>query len=113
MMTISKSQMGTISAGVTERFVRLAVARLRELFRHETHGLDGKSLEDFVRRGITESGKLEIKLEVDVQRFLDLYFHIGKEFASLLWVRKILDDTSVSAMDRLDGVYSALYARRN
>lgn len=86
-------------------------AELRELRPWCCAGLSGSELRDRVARGIARAKAHELRSELGLCLYVHLVFTFGDDFdVELPWAAAILDDRTLDAQERIEGLYELAFA---
>lgn len=113
MLRIRKEQMDILGEYMLKKFEDYMVVHLRQRFAEQLKGTPEESIRTIVREGISKAKCYDIRIEHDVELYIDLMFILGDDFDTAektLWAGELLRNNKMLPRERIDGIYNRLEA---
>ena len=104
MLIIRDEQIRVFQQSRRTQFEDDMVAHLQRRFAGRPVAENAERLRVLVREGIQTAGTYGIKVVYDVRRFLEFSAELGPDFHRLPWVKKVLDDPTLSACGKMEQI---------
>lgn len=107
MLVIREEQMEVFKKVAIENFENRMFKHLRTVFSIQTMTLNDYELLKLIQVGIYNSKKYGMKMEWDIRRYLECSVLYGWDFdenPKTKWARKILNDQSINAREKMDKI---------
>jgi hypothetical protein len=111
MLRLRKEHLAAFEAHVVNLFVSRVLAHAKAVWQAECSELEEPVLSGIVRGAIQRGSALGLTTELDLVRFVDLSFLLGKDFETnplAGWTRPILADRMVPPRGKLDRLYQRM-----
>jgi hypothetical protein len=111
MLKIRKEQMDILGEYMLKKFEDYMVAHLRQRFTEQLQDTTDEALRTIVQKGISKAKCYDIRIEYDVERYIDLMFILGDGFDTAektLWAGELLRNTKLTHRERINGIYNHL-----
>jgi hypothetical protein len=114
MLSIRHDQFDALSRDLRERFLAGFVEHMRAVWPDRVTALTDEAIRALGAQGIGLADRYDIRREVDVLQFLDLFFAFGWDFEqgppNHAWAQSILSDPQLVGREKVDQLCHA--ARR-
>ncbi len=110
MLRLRKTQVVKLEEYMRTVFEKKMFAMITAKYPDQCENLQEKQIQELIARGIDRSARdYDIKMEHDVQRFIELMFLIAPDFDDAYdWAGKILNNHSFDARQKLDLLFDYL-----
>ena len=113
MLRIRKEQMDILGEYMLKKFEDYMVVHLRQRFAEQLKGTAEEAIRTIVREGISKAKCYDIRIEHDVERYIDLMFILGDDFDTsekILWAGELLRNNKMQPRERINGIFNHLEA---
>jgi hypothetical protein len=111
MLRIRKEQMDILGEYMLKKFENYMVVHLRHRFAERLKGTPEEAIRAIVQKGISKANCYDIRIEYDVERYIDLMFILGDDFDTAektLWAGELLRNNKMLPRKRINGIYNHL-----
>ena len=113
MLKIRKEQMDILGEYMLKKFEDHMVVHVRQRFAEKLKDTTEEAIRTIVRKGISKAKCYDIRIEHDVERYIDLMFILGDDFDTsekILWAGQLLRNNKMQPRERINGIYNRLEA---
>ena len=111
MLRIRKEQMDILGEDMLKKFEDYMVIHLRQRFAGQLKDTSEKAIRAIVQKGISKAKCYDIRIEYDVERYIDLMFILGDDFDTAektLWASELLRNNKMPPKERINSIYNHL-----
>ena len=105
MLAVRREQFAVLGEHMRARFEAQMVGYLRHAQAEATQDMADEELRALVHSGVVRAQSYGVKIDFDIQRFLEYEVQNGAPFErALVWAREILDDPGLRGSEKMDRV---------
>ena len=111
MLKLRKEHLEAFETQVITLFATRVLAHVKAVWPGEAGELGEPALLSIVQSAIRRAGALGLSAELDVVRFVNLYFILAADFETnplSMWTRPIFADKTLSPVAKLDRIYQRM-----
>ena len=113
MLRIHKEQMDILGEYMMKKFEDYMVVHLRQRFAEQLKDTPEEAIRTIVQKGISKAKSYGIRIEYDVERYIDLMFILGYDFDTsekTPWAGELLRNKKIPLRERINSIYNRLEA---
>jgi hypothetical protein len=111
MLKIRKEQMEIFGELMLRKFEDYMVVHIQDDFAEQVKETPEDALRATIQKGLSKTERYNIKIEYNIERYIDLMFILGEDFDTAektQWAGELLRNEQMSALERINRIYYQL-----